>query len=137
MKVLQAVCASLILTGCAALPQQPPAGYDCDPSGSCWPQEFEVTKPYRVSTVTPEEVTYICGQNKENAEILFEGGYILACVLLFPNPIIIFPAYLEPERILKGWNLEDVMQHEKGHIMDLTVHHMIRKRAPHEIAHHH
>lgn len=112
----------LLLSACAHQPA--PTGYECDPSGACWPLDMKA--PVRPFVVVYEPIKTIrTGHAAYKGSRSSAYGYIE----LYKRPVVIHIADDLPYSALRcGWSQDLILRHELGHLNGVTVHDMLAKR---------
>lgn len=118
---LAAFLVVLSLSGCATGPALP-SGVTLDPSGACFPTEFEPPKNVRYIHRTLDEINEMYRNTEEGKTLARNHKQALAFNIPGLFPIVVLPSNLTPQRIREGWTIALLKKHEDGHILELTIH---------------
>lgn len=124
IRLLQAVLLVLTMPSCASTL---PSGLVLDPSGACFPKEFDPPKNVRYLYRTSEEIKQIYARTDEGRKLAESHQQALAFSIKGISPIVVLPVSLSSQRLREGWTSEFLRKHEEGHLLDLTVHNCLEE----------
>lgn len=108
---LHAILLALSLSGCAN--GRLPPGYVLDPSGACYPEEFELKVAPRYLYYSPLEIEYMFKEAN--------GRPVLAFTIPGNTSIVILPTYISERNRENGWTIKLLKKHEDGHAAGVTI----------------
>lgn len=130
-KILASCAILLALSGCAGIGlREAPAGWECDPSGACWPTSIRITKPIRYLTVGDPN-SYCRASRAQDADLAANPSWgIMACTIgeKLASPIVVLPESLTRHQLACGYTIPGLKAHETGHALGLTRHNMIARK---------
>jgi len=92
------------LAGCSSI--------ECDPSGACWPKEYDHNRPIKIYEV----------DDVKSIDPFKRDIYAFSLTDVGPTCLIFVPKTIDQQLAYSGWSKELLLKHEVGHCNGVTVH---------------